>query len=262
MPRNSTAFFRVSVPSRRVTLSADATSVPMCALRSSCRVDGSTRRSRALPPAENVSNDDLAQINHDFSQPFALIEHFIHSRGTRRRPVSCHEAAFLRDEPRFWTLVCHGPLSSRQPERSSPLRLVLALQCSADIVRESVHPTAKFWRRILPKICLLRDLCSSCRSADETGHILWRMGESTSNEEMHHGGQAFDKMLVAQWRFQSAGRLKHQSATGPMAPSMPLRRWRRRFHMRYGLVAAAGQFPQGFPPPRPSRCAQAINHAL
>src|ERR1043166_3877765 len=129
MPRKSTACFRVSVPPRRMTSSfAEATSVPMRACDRLAEPHRSTRRSRALSPAENVPDDDFAQINHNLPQPPVLTEQFVHVRRIRSCSLACGGAAGVRDESLFWSLVCHGLSLSRQPERSSPLRIVLALQ--------------------------------------------------------------------------------------------------------------------------------------
>src|SRR5215470_85063 len=69
------------------------------------------RCSRVLSPAEDVPDDDFAQIDHDFPQPSVLVEQFIHARVGWRRLFGCREAALVRDESRFWSLVCHRPPS-------------------------------------------------------------------------------------------------------------------------------------------------------
>jgi hypothetical protein len=77
---------------------------------------------------------------------------------------------------------------------------VLALNAGADVVRESVHSTAKSWRRILPKICLLRGFCFLTQAAGGSRIVeaVWKTGKAVSNEKMCDDRQAFDKMRVAQ----------------------------------------------------------------
>ena len=65
------------------------------------------RCSRVLSPAKDVPDDDFAQIDHDFPQPSVLVEQFVHARVVWRRPFGCREAALVRDESRFWSLMCH-----------------------------------------------------------------------------------------------------------------------------------------------------------
>jgi hypothetical protein len=50
----------------------------------------------------------------------------------------------VRDESRFWSLVCHGPPSVEAAATiEPPARKCWRLNASADVVRESVHSTGE-----------------------------------------------------------------------------------------------------------------------
>jgi|SRR5580693_3556179 hypothetical protein len=117
----------------------------------------------------------------------------------------------------FWTLVCHGLSLSRQPERSSPLRLVLALQRKRHRrLANQFHSTKKLWRIILPKICLLHGLCFSTAETCAKSRIAdgnqpnncEERGKTPNDANFGIGAlsrQAFDKMRVDNTRSNRQG---------------------------------------------------------
>src|ERR1700738_4855912 len=165
-----------------------------------------TRRCRALPPTETARDDDFAQINHTLPQPSVLVEQFVDARIIRCHPFACCGAAVVRDEPWFWSLVCHGHPSCEaagtiEPPANRCWRSMQAPTSSANQFIQRRNPDGEFCRKFVCSVTFAsrgRPEALKVGWTTGPGEALWKAGASGRNEKMRDDGQAFAKSGVAQ----------------------------------------------------------------